>query len=242
MGEDCHMRRFLLTSALAVQLIPIGAARAVLPVEDAASEASLVQQVATAGKQLAQLQQQYEQLVATYNQVTAQFHMLTQFANPNGLAQELERPFMQNPLPSVGSLPGMFTGGGGANAYAQQFLGANRIYAPPDYASGKLMSTQTSALAAIEGTVTANLQSLEQRITGLTDLQSQLNNATTIQQVSSINARINAEQNYEAAQQAQATNLQTLAMVQIAAQQQAQHQLTQQQAAEAAQQFPVSIP
>ncbi len=88
----------------------------------------------------------------------------------------------------------------------------------------------------------SNLQSLQARIAGLTDLQSQLNNATTIQQVASINARIAAEQNYVTAQQAQAANLGTIATVQIAAQAQAQQQLVQQQAAEAAQEFPVAVP
>lgn len=241
------MRRHLLASAAAAVfsgIVFIGAAQAVLPVEDAPGEASLVQQVLTAGKQLSQLQQQYNEAVATYNQLTNQFRMLTQFANPNGVAQELEQPFLRNPLPNVASLPGMVTGGAGAaGAFANQFLNANRVYTPPPGDPGAaLQNTQANALASIQGTAMSNLQSLQARIAGLTDLQSQLNSATTIQQVSSINARIGAEQNYVAAQQAQATNLSTIATVQIAAQAQAQQQLVQQQAAEAAQEFPVAVP
>ena len=244
------MRRHLLASAVVAVFSGVafvGAAQAVLPVEDAPGEASLVQQVLTAGKQLSQLQQAYNEAVATYNQVTNQFRMLTQFANPNGVAQELDQPFLRNPLPNVASLPGMVTGGAGAvgaaGAYANQFLNANRVYTPPPGdPNAALQNTQANALASIEGTAMSNLQSLQARIAGLTDLQSQLNNATTIQQVASINARIAAEQNYATAQQAQATNLSTIATVQIAAQAQAQQQSVQQQAAEAAQEFPVAVP
>ena len=240
------MRHQLLIAVASAAFLAIGStAHAEVPVTDARSEASLVQQVMTAGKELASLQQQYNELVATYRQVASQYQMLTRFADPNGLAQELEQPFLRNPLPSVQSLPGMLTSGAGLSGtpYAQQFLDANRVYtAPTTYQAGRLMNTQANALASIQGTAATNLQSIQERIIGLDDLQNQLNRATTIQQVASINARINAEQNYVAAQQAQAANLQTITEAQIAAQQQAQQQMVRQQATQAAAQFPVSVP
>jgi len=222
----------------------IDTARAQLAVVDLPSEISLVQQVATAAKQLTSLQQQYSELVQTYQQVSAQFSMLTTFANPNGAAQELAQPFLQNPLPGSSALPSTITGNTApSTGFAQQFLSANRVYsAPGTTQSGQLMNTQANALAAIEGTAATNLQSIEQRIAGLVDLQSQLNGATTIQQVASINARIGAEQNYISAQQAQASNLTAMTTAQVAAQQQAQQQMVSQQAAQTSQAFPVSVP
>ncbi len=241
------MRRiFLATLALGTGLTASGpqTARAAEVVIDVQSEASLVQQVQTAINQLSMLQQQYNQLVQTYQQVAGQFSMLTTFANPNGLAQELEQPFLRNPLPGSSSLPGAITGATTPNtAFAQQFLNANRVYtAPGTTPSGQMMNTQATALASIAGMVMTNLQSIEQRIAGLGDLQTQLNGATTIQQVASITARIGAEQNFISAQQAQAANLGTLATTQVAAQQQAQQQMVRQQAAQTAAAFPVSVP
>ena len=235
----------LATAALAAFIACAGAAHAQEAVVDAPGDASLIQQVATAAKQLTSLQQQYDELVSTYQQVTNQYNMLSRFANPNGVAQELEQPLLQNPLPDVSSLPSALTGGAGvgSSAYAQQYLNANRVYAAPTTTQdGQLMNTQTQALASIQGTATSNLDSIQQRIAGLTDLQSQLNSTTTIQQVASINARIGAEQNYISAQQAQAANLQTITQAQVAAQAQAQQQMVSQQASQAASQFPVSVP
>jgi hypothetical protein len=237
------MRRRLFV--LAALLVFMDAAHAQFAVVDAPSELSLVQQVATAAKQLTSLQQQYQQLTATYQQVTNQYNMLTRFANPNGVATELQQPFLRNPLPATSGLPQVFTGSGGAGstAYTQQYLSTNQVYVSPTATpGGALMNTQANSLAALQGTATTNLAAIEQRISGLSDLQNQLNNATTIQQVASINARISAEQNYIGAQQAQASNLQTITSAQIAVQQQQRQQLVSQQAAQAASTFPVSVP
>jgi type IV secretion system protein VirB5 len=239
-------RRLLASLAIGIGLAASGSppARAAEVVVDVQSELSLVQQVQTAINQLSMMQQQYNQLVQTYQQVAGQFSMLTTFANPNGLAQELEQPFLRNPMPNSSSLPGAITGTTApTTAFSQQFLSANRVYtAPATTPSGQMMNTQAASLASIAGMVMTNLQSIEQRIAGLGDLQAQLNGATTIQQVASVNARIGAEQNFISAQQAQATNLGILATTQVAAQQQAQQQMVSQQAAQTAAAFPVSVP
>jgi hypothetical protein len=236
---------FLAALSFAALLSAADHAHAQLAVIDAPGDASLVQQVATAAKQLTSLQQQYNELVSTYQQVSSQYKMLTQFANPNGVAQELEQPFLQNPLPSVSSLASSLTGSSGSasSSYTQQYLDANRIYTPPSTSQGgQLMNTQANALASIEGLATSNLDAIQQRIAGLSDLQSQLDSATTIQEVTSVNARMGAEQNYISAQEAQAANLQTITEAQVAAQAQAHQQMVSQQAAQAAAQFPVSVP
>ena len=237
------MRKFLWSLGALAFFSLAGSAHAQIPVTDVAATTELIQQVATAVQQLSSLQQQYNELVSTYQQVTAQLNMLTTFANPNGVAQELEQPFLRNPLPMASSLPSTFTSGSGSMAFAQQFLGANQIYrSPTTYQSGQLMNTQAQSLASIQGLATQNLQAIEQRIAGLADLQTQLDGATDIQKVVSINARIGAEQNLIAAQQAQASNLNAITTAQVAAQQQAQQQMVSQQAAQTAAAFPVSVP
>jgi hypothetical protein len=239
------MRQTLVATALALAVfsgVGNGASAAELVI-DAFAEASIVQQVATALRQLTELQQQYSELVATYQQVTNQYAMLTRFANPNGAATELEAPFLRNPLPSPSTMPGYMTGSMAATTtpFTEQYLTANQP-APPstNYPGGQLMSIQENALALVEGLATNNLNSLSQRIAGLTDLQDQLNNATTIQQVDSANARIASEDTYLAAQQAQATNMQTLATTEIAAQEQARQQIFSQDAAETAAAYPAA--
>ena len=219
-------------------------ARAQVAVFDAQSEASLVQQVATAVKQLQSLDDQYEELVATYQQVQQQYQMLTTFANPNGVATELEQPFLQNPLPNSTSVPAAVTGGTApSTGFAQQFYNANHVYTPTGTSQATELATeQSDALASIEGMAATNLQSIEQRIAGLTDLQNQLNGTTTLQQVASISARIGSEQNYISAQQAQASNLNAITTAQVAAQASAQQQLLQSQAEAASADFPISVP
>jgi type IV secretion system protein VirB5 len=210
---------------------------------DVQSEASLVQQVATAVKQLQTLDDQYQELVATYQQVQQQYEMLTTFANPNGVATELEQPFLQNPMPSSTSVPGAVTGGTAPSAgFAQQFYNANHVYTPTGTSQATQLATESDALASIEGMAATNLQSIEQRISGLTDLQNQLNGATTLQQVASLNARIGTEQNYISAQQAQAANLNAITTAQVAAQASAQQQAVSQDAEETAAHFPISSP
>ena len=238
-------RAFLPSAVLAASMTIANGARAQMAVVDAPATAQLIQQVSAAANQLRTLQQQYNQLVSTYQQITNQYNMLTRFADPNGAARELEQPFLRNPLPTTAALPSALTGVGGVGgtSYAPQYLSSNQVYAPPTTTQGgQLMNTQAASLATIQGTATTNLSSIEQRITGLSDLQGQLDSATTIQQVSSVNARIAAENTYLSAQQAQATNLQTITAAQIATQQQQQQQMVSQQAQQASAAFPVSVP
>lgn len=229
------MKRILVTATIAIG-VTLGLPAHADIVSDPAAELSLVQQVATAAKELASLQQQY-------STVMSQYQMLTTFANPNGVATELENSFLRNPMPTTSTIPGLISGAGNVAGLAQQYLNANRVYsAPTTYQSGQLMNSQANSLASIQGQAAQNLESLEQRMTGLADLQNQLNSATTLQQVASISARIGIEQDFISAQQAQATNFGTTASAQIASQQQAAQQMVSQQAAQTAAMFPVSVP
>lgn len=191
---------------------PAAPALAQMPVIDGASLAQLVQQVA-------QAKQQYQELVSQYNELKSTYQAVSQDVHPNQWAQQLDRSGMQNPLPNTNLLPGMLDGisppsqlSGNLGSLAQQYYDQNKVYLPTgnDFAATQ-MRQGANETANFEAIATQNLQSLEARETELPQIQDQLNNATTIQQVDSIQARLNAEQNYVEAQQAQAQNLQLLA-------------------------------
>ena len=213
------------TIALVAAALAAATAHAQIPVTDVGSIAQLVQQVTTAKSQLDTLQQTYNTAQQTYQQVLGTYRVLTGFANPNGMAQGLLQPFVQNPFPSSSGLPGMLTGttsfastSSNLGGLAQQFSALNTVYTPSGAdGTATRLNQQGTAIANILGMAMQNLQSMQQRATGLVSLQAQLDGAHDIQTVSSINARIGIEQNYIQTQSAQATTLQTAAQMQLAA-------------------------
>lgn len=201
------------------------AALAQVPVIDSSSILQLVNQLNEAKQQLAETVQQYQELKQTYA-------ALSQDVNPNQWAQQLEQPLMENSMPNTTLLPSALAGisppsalGGNLASLAQQYLGQNAPYQPQgqDFQSTQMRDGENST-AEIEAVATQNLQSLQAREADLPQIQEQLNSATTIQQVSAIQARLSAEQNYVQAQTAQATNLQVLATEQAQAGQEAQNE------------------
>ncbi|MDE2343414.1 MAG: hypothetical protein KGL63_08510, partial [Betaproteobacteria bacterium] len=116
---------------------------------------------------------------------------------------------------------GTTAGSGAATTYFNQ----NHVYTSTD---GSLASTQLNenaqAIANIEGVATTNLSAIQQRLQQLPNLESDLNAATSITQVDAINGRIAAESQFVQAQQAQAQNLQVLAMEQAESERQQEHE------------------
>ena len=209
----------LMGSALAVVLASAGTAQAQLAVYDGANVAQTIQAVATAAKELAQLQQQLMQLQQTYR-------MFTNPTNVSGMMPGLNTGFLQNPMPPSGLMPGMVMGTSGSlTGPGQNFLNQNQIYKPTGTDPlATQMNRSAMAIAQIQGMAATNLQSIEQRLANLMTMQQQLQAATDIKQVTAINGRIAIEQHAIQSQQAQATNLQTMAVGQIAAQQQQSQQ------------------
>ena len=211
--------------ALAATVCLAPNAQAQIPVTDAGSIAQLLQQVTTAKSQLDTLVNTYNTAQQTYQQVLGTYKMLTSFANPNGMARELEQPFLQNPFPSTSGLSGMITGNtsfastsNSLGGLAQQFDTLNRLYTPSGSgATATRLNQQATSIANLLGIATQSLQSMQQRVSGLQNLQSQLDGASDLQTVASIHARIGIEQNYIQTQAAQATTLQTAAQLQLAA-------------------------
>ena len=198
---------------LGIATLGIGSpALAQIPVTDSAALAQLVQQ-------LQQAQREYQELVNQYNELKSTYQAVSQDVNPNQWAQQLEQAGMQNSVPNTTLLPNMLNGlsppsslTGNIGSLAQQFYNQNKVYIPTGTDFGSTQIQQgANETANFEAIATQNLQSLEAREQTLPQIQSQLNSATTIQQVGSIQARLAAEQNYVEAQQAQAQNLQLLA-------------------------------
>ena len=225
--------RWLYLAAVLVGVSVPHAALAQVPVIDGTAIAQLI-------NQLREAEQQYNELVQSYDQLRGTYQALTGMVNPNQWAQQLEQPFLQDPLPDTNIIPSLLDGlsppselGGNLANLAQQYLGQNQVYQPQgqDFQATQLRDAASST-AEMEAVATQNLQSLQQREADLTQLQDQLSSAGTIQQVASIQARLEVEQNYVQAQTAQAENLQILANEQLTEQREAQDQAARQSADE----------
>ncbi len=181
-------------------------------------------------QQLAEARQQYQEAVRQYQQLRQTYAALAQAVNPNQWAQQLEQPLLRNAMPDTTMLPGLLAGisppsqlGGSLGTLAQQYLSQNQVYLPQGQGvQPTQLRDSANATAEIEAVATRNLQALQSRAAALPQIQVQLNSATTIQQVTAIQARLTAEQNYAQTQTAQAANLQVLATEQQQAQQTAQ--------------------
>jgi type IV secretion system protein VirB5 len=191
-----------------------GTANAQVPVIDGAN---LAQNITTAAQEVIaveQLKSQLQQLENTY----------TMFTNPTnilGMATGMENQAIENPMPTANALAGLVGGQTSATGSASTFYQQNHIYSPTD---GTVQSAQLNAnaesIANIQGIATTNLSAIQQRLQQLPELESDLQTATSITQVSAINGRIAAESQFVQSQQAQASNLQVLAAEQEASQQQ----------------------
>jgi type IV secretion system protein VirB5 len=191
-----------------------GTANAQVPVIDGAN---LAQNITTAAQEVIaveQLKSQLQQLENTY----------TMFTNPTnilGMATGMENQAIENPMPTANALAGLVGGQTSATGSASTFYQQNHIYSPTD---GTVQSAQLNAnaesIANIQGIATTNLSAIQQRLQQLPELESDLQTATSITQVSAITGRIAAESQFVQSQQAQASNLQILAAEQEASQQQ----------------------
>ena len=212
------MRKTLLATAALAGCIVFGKAAIAqgYPVYDNLNFLQAVQAVATAAKELAQLQSQLQQLQQTYR-------MFTSPTNVTGMLPTLNTPFLQNPMPATTTIPGQIAGAANAvSASGQAFYNLNHVFtASGTDPQANLLTRSAMSIANIQGIAVANLASIEQRLTGLNEMQTELQNATDIKQVDAINGRIAIESNAIQGQQAQAQNLSALAAAQAQANQQA---------------------
>jgi type IV secretion system protein VirB5 len=205
------MRRILLVSAILYGgLLLSSNAHAQIPVIDSAN---LTQNITTAAQEVIaveQLKNQLQQLQQTYE-------MFTNPTNILNMAAGMENQAIENPMPVANSLAGLVGGQTPPTGAGETYYQQNHVYTATGSSEGATqINNNGQSIANIIGIATTNLSSIEQRLQQLPDLESDLNSATSITQVSAINGRIAAESQFVQAQQAQAANLQVMAEMQQA--------------------------
>ena len=211
------MKKALLTAAAVVACMTFGpGAHAQMAVFDASNFANTLREVQTAANQLTQLNAQLQQM-------RQQYQMFTNPSNITGMLPALNAPSLQNSMPAASSMPGQVVGSANAlSSLGQTFYKLNHVFtATGTDPQANLLNRSSISTANIQGMAAANLASIEQRQTNLNEMQTELENATDIKQVTAINGRIAIESNAIQGQQAQAQNLAALASAQAQAVQQA---------------------
>ena len=213
------MRQVLFRFAiLTASLIWAANANAQIAVIDAAN---LGQNVQTAAQSIIAV----EQLKAQLTQLEQTYEMFTNPTNILGMATGMEDQTLENPMPSSNALSGLVGGATAPSGAATNYYNQNHVYTPTDGSqASNLLNANARTIANVEGIASTNLSAIEQRLVQLPDLESNLNAATSITQVSAINGRIATESQFVQGQQAQAANLQVLAMEQVQSQQQQQQE------------------
>jgi hypothetical protein len=200
------MRKFLFAhTVLGTCLIFAPDARAQMAVIDGANLTQNVQTAAQAILAVEQLKKQLTQLQQTYQM----------FTNPTdimNMATGMENQTLENPMPAANALTGLVGGQTAPSGAAQTYYDQNHVYSPTDgSAASNQLNANATAISNIQGMAATNLSAIEQRLQQLPDLESDLNSATSITQVTAINGRIATESQFVQCQQAQAANLQVLA-------------------------------
>jgi hypothetical protein len=213
------MRKFLFScTVMTAGLVFSPDAHAQTAVIDSANLAQNVQTAAQAIVAVEQLKEQLAQLEQTYQ-------MLTNPTDILDMAAGMENQALENPMPTANALSGLVGGQTAPSGPAQSFYDQNHIYSPTDgSAASNQLNSNAAAISNIQGMAATNLSAIEQRLQQLPNLESDLNSATSITQVSAINGRIATESQFVEGQQAQAVNLQVLATEQQATEQQQQQE------------------
>ena len=198
-----------------------GTARAQIPVIDGSN---LAQNVVTAA-------QEVQAVIQLKNQLTELENTYTMFTNPTeimGMATGMENQAIENPMPAATALAGLVGGSAVPSGAASMFYNQSHIYSPTDgSADSQRLISNGQSIANIEGIASTNLAAIQSRLQDLPNLESDIQTATSINQVTAINGRIAAESQFVQAQQVQATNLQVMASEQQQQQIQQQQELQQ---------------
>ena len=192
-----------------------------LAVIDVKAIAQLTTQLQILQQQLNQAIQLYQQTIQIANQAASINKNTSGLTNAYSLAPGLNVAGLQDPIPTASaSIPG-FVGGLSSAAslpFGSTYLQQNTIGSLPTDVS--FASTQirqgVNALSSLQALATNNLQALETRIAALPAIAQAIASASTVQQMNALQARLTGEQNYAAAQTAQANNLKAALASQIA--------------------------
>jgi Type IV secretion system proteins len=199
--------------AASALLLPV-LAKAQLAVIDASSIAKILDLTKVQQQELQQAIQTYNQAVQLYNQALNIYHSVSGLTNIAGLAPALNGVGLQNPIQTTSASMPPYIGGITSPAslpFGSTYLTQNTYGTLPtgvDFISTQIRQA-VQAISAHQAYANQNLQALEGRIAALPQIVSAIGSATTVQQVSALQARLTGEQNYAALQTAQAANLKT---------------------------------
>lgn len=227
------MNRFrnLLLSTTAIGMLAALSARpayAQMAVFDSASFGELLQEAAHGTEQITELEQV---ITVNKNQLTELFTLYSSFSHMTNATQLgpllLEQSTIHS-LPEMAQLEGLLRGQGFTGTLASQaeaMLAKTQIYRPAgtDFAATQMnMAAQATAgqMAAAETLYNSNTQ----RVDGLQDLMTQLGSSADPKQTADIQARVEIENGYAAAQGNQIKALQVMQKAQEDTQQQQQDQ------------------
>jgi hypothetical protein len=239
--EDYSVRKLLCTSAIALVLAATTPARAQIfgpgtVVFDPTEVGKMLEQIGISGQELDQLVQTYAQVVNVYNMSTNIWNSVSEVVGAGTWAAQLVDPSIRNPMPfAANAHPGYvggFTNPSGL-PFGSVYMGQNTvggdpsIYSDGSFAGGEITKTINS-LSAMQSLATNNLQAIETRIAGLSDLFDHLSSVGTIQETSSLSSRLNNELNYANSQQVQAQQTMSAAQLQMSVLQNNQTQWTYQ--------------
>jgi type IV secretion system protein VirB5 len=232
-------KSFLAVTAMITCGSMVPQANAQMAVFDSSNFVNTLQAMKTAANELIVLNNQLNQLRQTYQQISSMQTMFTNPSNVTGMFPGLNSSFLQNSMPGSSSMPNQVYGSPGSmSSNAQTFYNMNHAYtATGSDPQAIYLNRAPISVANIMGIAATNLQSIEQRLANLNQMQMELQGATDIKQVSAINGRIAIESNAIQGQQAQAQNLTALANAQAQADQQSQLQTMRQGHEQAAAMF-----
>jgi hypothetical protein len=159
------------------------------------------------------------QLKSQISQLQAMFNALSHPTGIGGIATGLGSTAIRNLLPNssqLGRVVGGSTNSWALSGQAQQYLQQNQVYQPQgnDFQAQQMRQAAQSnaniqALAANANTA------LQGRMQELDQIEKDcVNTANDVTQISACNARLQAEQNFVAGEQAQLVSLQTMAQQQ----------------------------
>lgn len=223
--------RHLLLSTTAVGLLVAvmpRPAHAQMAVFDSASFGQLIQEAEHGTQQIAQLEQV---ITINKNQLTELFTLYSSFShltNATQLAPLLLQESTIHSLPQMAELEGLLRGQGFTGSLASQaqaMLAKIQMYRPAgtDFAATQ-MNTAAQATAGQMAAAETLYNSNTQRVNGLQDLMTQLGGSGDPKQTADIQARVEIENGYAAAQGNQIKALQVMQKAQEDSQQQQQDQ------------------
>ena len=200
-------------------------AHAELPVIDGANLLNTARSVVQGAQQIQQLQQQITTMVQQLRQMQNIFasvaHPPQSALNSVGSAMNTNST-IRFPLPSPTSMGTLLNGSGlgSMGSLGQQYLNENRVATPTgsDFRAQQ-MTTNANSIAGVQAAADNLQQSTTTHIQNLQQLEGALAASPDEKATADISARVQLENTYIAAQQVQATSLQTWQAAQVRNQQ-----------------------